>query len=1233
MAASLLPLHSRRVLVVAIGLLPWLGTALLPGCACDDPLAPLPRPAARLSVGDASAPPLDLVVVELPAAPLGVAVPVALTLSNDGERALTVRQVVPGAGPGCDAPDGGFSVTTAPAPASSLRPGEQAAIALTFRATGGRPACTVVTVETDDPVHAALRARITGRGDAPALCTDRVVVDFGQVPIDEARSETVRVTSCGTRAITLASLGEPGAPFSAATTVALPALLAPGDGMDLIAGFTPPEERAYDVRVELATDAPGGPGGSAPRFVVELRGAGVRLPVCHVIAVPDTLHLGTVAAGRRTTAEVLLHDAGLAPCHISGVSMAGASAADTPEPFALVSSEVGAGGTLEPGGTAALTVELAPAEARGTERAVVIVDSDDPTRPRLEIPLEGVSVEPTPCLLEAAPTSVAFGFAAVGSTMERTVALRNVGSEACSVRDLSLASGAPTFAASFDPPPIVGTFLAAGASLDVVVTVHPPAAGPASGTLRARYRALGLSSPEQDLDVPLSASAVSPCVMVTPALVDFGALAVGATASAPVQIASCGAAALTLRGLVLGPGTHSDFSLDPAALAAVPAVLAPGAALDVEVTVTVSADGDGLVRVGALEVLSDDPDDARVSVPLRANASGCAALVCSPASLEFGAVPAGESLERPVACRNLATAPVTLAPALVDVTGAPSAGTFAVVTPAASVAPGDAAVVRVRFTGAAGGGSAGASARLDVGGPTCGSDVEVTAATAAAEPACPTASSFAATELWRWAPVSGRNQVLTTPIVSRLEDTDGDGALTRADAPRVIVASFAAGDLHDAAGPDANAPIPGVLSALDGRTGAVVWSVDDPAWRVLASGTPAVGDLDGDGWPEIVAAAYRELAPVAGSTGGPAMLGRFARGRLLAFSHRGEPLWMSDEWTRRFDELEDAGAPALGDVDGDGTAEVALGDHVFDAHGHLLWRGERAIGSAGRGPLTVFADVDGQPGLELIAGRTVYRGDGSVLWDRADLASWDEDGLPAVGDLDGDGANEVIMRSAALWVLDGRTGESLADSLLPPQGVSSGDTCDPDEMVYPETCYPIPAPIALLDLDGVPGLELVVPNKDVLLAYRFDRDGPFHLVELWRLPAFDTTGAAGVAGFDFFGDGGMDVIYADEQWVSGWAGDGALLYEAPSASVTAMESAAIADVDGDGHAEIIVANNDGPQGGGRGVVALADPGRSWPRARGIWSQHAFIPDLVDELGAPRVASTVGAFRGAAGVCR
>jgi hypothetical protein len=237
-----------------------------------------------------------------------------------------------------------------------------------------------------------------------------------------------------------------------------------------------------------------------------------------------------------------------------------------------------------------------------------------------------------------------------------------------------------------------------------------------------------------------------------------------------------------------------------------------------------------------------------------------------------------------------------------------------------------------------------------------------------------------------------------------------------------------------------------------------------------------------------------------------------------------------------------------------------------------------------------------------------------------------------VGDLDGDGDVEVLMRSAALWLMDGRTGEPLANSLLPPIGASTGDSCDSSELVFPETCYPIPAPASLIDIDGDADLDFLAPNKDVLLAWAFDNNGPFDFVELLRLPATDASGASGVAGFDFVGDGAAEIVSVDEEWVCAWTGAGAVLYEAQHASITAMETASIADVDGDGHADIVVVENDHVIGSGRGVVVLGSAGNGWPSARGIWNQHAFLDGNVDELGRPAQRPSTG-FRATASRCR
>jgi hypothetical protein len=111
-------------------------------------------------------------------------------------------------------------------------------------------------------------------------------------------------------------------------------------------------------------------------------------------------------------------------------------------------------------------------------------------------------------------------------------------------------------------------------------------------------------------------------------------------------------------------------------------------------------------------------------------------------------------------------------------------------------------------------------------------------------------------------------------------------------------------------------------------------------------------------------------------------------------------------------------SPAVADLDGDGQAEVIWGAYDTVAlngeDGSLVWRAENA---SRVWPAIAVADLQGDGSLEVIVGRggdqvTVYRADGSVLWQRAAFGSGEVRTL-AVADLDGDGPLEVIVGRAS----------------------------------------------------------------------------------------------------------------------------------------------------------------------------------------------------------------------------
>ncbi len=139
--------------------------------------------------------------------------------------------------------------------------------------------------------------------------------------------------------------------------------------------------------------------------------------------------------------------------------------------------------------------------------------------------------------------------------------------------------------------------------------------------------------------------------------------------------------------------------------------------------------------------------------------------------------------------------------------------------------------------------------------------------------------------------------------------------------------------------------------------------------------------------------------------------------------------------------------------------------------------------------------------------------------------------------------------------------------------------------------------------------------------------------EQWARRISDqSSGSSGAAAFDFNGDGAFEVVYRDECWLRAFDGKtGRALFAVPASSATGVETPTIADVDGDGHAEIIVSSTafpqckakDDPETGARwtgltnGVLVLSDPLKQWMPARPLWNQHSYhVTNILDDLSVP-----------------
>ncbi len=353
-------------------------------------------------------------------------------------------------------------------------------------------------------------------------------------------------------------------------------------------------------------------------------------------------------------------------------------------------------------------------------------------------------------------------------------------------------------------------------------------------------------------------------------------------------------------------------------------------------------------------------------------------------------------------------------------------------------------------------------------------------------------------------------------------DLDGDG-----------VHDFVAGAALGAVGR-------GAVRAYSGAGAGLLWEAQGPAaGSRFGWSAAALSDLDGDGRPEVLVGAYLANAPGAAGAGIARVLSG-ANGALLR-EHRGDSAQDHFGWA----------VAALGDADGDGVPDYAVGAIDDDNGGGSSGSVRIFSGATGATWLTLhgtapqqvsgtsiagIGDVDGDGRADLAIGSPFFAGspspglvrvhsgrDGSVLWVASGTTAQDQFGgsVAGIGDVDGDGRPDVLV--GARQIQPGRAGyariHSGADGALLREvagwqanmrfGSVVAGAGDVDYDGRPD--FAIAAPLAS-DAGSQAGLVAVYSGADGALLARFD-----------GASAGARLGSSLAAGVDISGEGGPDL--------------------------------------------------------------------------------------------------------------
>lgn len=339
---------------------------------------------------------------------------------------------------------------------------------------------------------------------------------------------------------------------------------------------------------------------------------------------------------------------------------------------------------------------------------------------------------------------------------------------------------------------------------------------------------------------------------------------------------------------------------------------------------------------------------------------------------------------------------------------------------------------------------------------------------------------------------------------------------------------------------------------------------------------------------------------------------------LIAIDSDGTPMWKSEN----FLGPRSSGSVAIANMDGEGPPEIMFGAAIFSNTGKKLFEGPAASGTGrnGQGPISCVADLDGDMRPELIAGRVAYKTTGTVAGNNFAgqqywLSNVATDGFCGVADFNKDGKPEVVLvTQGTVRVLNGQTGQQIATTNIPQAGTGG------------------PPNIADFNGDGVRDIGVAGSARYTVFLFN-----GMAFSQLWTaVTEDDSSQVTGSSVFDFDGDGRAEVVYNDESYIRIYPGvepdcelnppgpgcnknmtDAEVLFKDRNSSRTRTEYPVIADVNGDFKADIVFSTNNDSQASlvtDAGLEVFKDSLDNWVSTRPVWNQHTYHITNVGTVG-------------------
>ncbi|MFN8512852.1 MAG: choice-of-anchor D domain-containing protein [Chloroflexia bacterium] len=598
-----------------------------------------------VSAGNAVAS-VDPAVVNFGDVALNTSAAQTVTVTNTGTGALGITGFTPSSAPFTIS---GNSCTVG----TVLQPNASCSFAVTFAPTATGAASSSVVIASNVP-GGSTTINVSGFGVSSVIAFTPPPVNFGSVAIGSGSTLGLLVTNTGSGPLTITGVGGLAAPFSIEGDTCSGQTLAPGASCVLDIKFQPTAPGYVFDSVGVVT--------TTGTFSSVVDGTGTLTPVAAVTLNPGAINFGEVPTGTSVARTVTVSNTGDAPLGITSVGIAGSGYA--------ISGNGCIGQILNPGQSCTFAVTFSPATGANTGTVTVTTSVGAPT-----IALTGIGVS---SVLSFTPAPLNFGQLSVGTSSTLGVLITNTGGGPVSISSVGGLAG---------PYSITGTTctnvtLGAGESCAVTVQFSPGAAGYFADALEVSNTIPAVIA--SSAVVGSAVAAPTPALTISPAVLNFGSVSVGANASQTVTLSNTGSAPFNITGI---SGAGGAFSVSGNGCTGT--TLNPGDSCTFAVTFAPTAAGATSVTLSISDTAPGNPHS------LSATGTGVSSVLSfTPNPLDFGNVTVGTSSTLGVLVTNTGGAPVAI-----TAVGGPS-GDFALVstTCVATLAPGDSCSVVVRYT-------------------------------------------------------------------------------------------------------------------------------------------------------------------------------------------------------------------------------------------------------------------------------------------------------------------------------------------------------------------------------------------------------------------------------------------------------------------------------------------------------------------------------------------------------